>query len=285
MTSGNKAALKTGSRIIFCLLVFFWCASGAFAFSRSPLLPSSAPSEDAGGKDHFSFVVFGDCHVGSDAAGDDRVFKKLVKRLAGETDADFAVNLGDFAHHGRKAAYDKYFKEMSRLKAMVYHVPGNHDLAGDGYKRYLGRFKDYYYSYDHKNAHFIILNNAYGHSFDAEQFAWLKQDLAGTDKEHVLVFMHRPVFDPGEIFSGYVMSGRQVTRELLRLFDKYGVDYVFAGHIHGYASSKRDGTFYVVSGGGGGPLHLPRDFGGYHHYVKIRVEDDRILERVVKIDE
>jgi hypothetical protein len=63
------------------------------------------------------------------------------------------------------------------------------------------------------------------------------------------------------------------------------VNYVFAGHIHGYASSKRNGTVYIVSGGGGGPLHLPEDFGGFYHYVKIKVEGENIFDKIVRVYE
>lgn len=281
--------LVSGSLIIFFILF----SSFAFAFTRTPTITPQVPAlssaggfADVGGApDSFSFVVFGDCHVGR-SPETDAICRELVSRLNREKDVAFAVNVGDFADHGKKSAYEKYLRIISGLRIKVYHVPGNHDLAGDGYKYYKQMINDkYYYSFDHGNSHFVILNNAYARSFGAKQFAWLKQDLASTKKKHIFVFMHRPMFDPAEIFSGYVMSGREVIKELMRIFDKHGVDYVFAGHIHGYASSRRDSTFYVVSGGGGGPLHLPKDFGGFHHYVKISVEGDKVEDMIVRINE
>jgi 3',5'-cyclic AMP phosphodiesterase CpdA len=230
-------------------------------------------------------VVFGDCHVGR-SPETDAICKDLFRKLNREKGVAFAVNVGDFAERGKKEAYDRYLRIMAGAKIKIYHVPGNHDLSGGGYKYYKKNINGiYYYSFDHKNSHFIILNNAYGRSFDAKQFAWLKKDLAATKKRHIFVFMHRPTFDPGEIFGGYVMSGRERVKQLLKLFKQYHVNYVFAGHIHGYASSKRNGTVYVVSGGGGGPLHLPRDLGGFHHYVKIKVEGDEIFDKIVMVYE
>ncbi len=276
----------------FCKIFLFVSLFGAaFAFTQTPtltpqapsLLPSINSSEGLPGADSFSFVVFGDCHVGR-SPEEDRVCRDLIMALGREKDVDFVVNLGDFADHGKKEAYEKYLKMVSGLGLKIYYVPGNHDLAGSGYKYYKKHIgQKYYYSFDHGNSHFIVLNNAYGHSFDAKQFAWLKEDLAATKKKHIFVFMHRPTFDPGEIFSGYAMSGREVVKRLLQLFSQHRVAYVFAGHIHGYASSKRNGTVYIVSGGGGGPLHLPRDFGGFHHYVKIKVEGGRIFDKIVKV--
>ncbi|MBU0672310.1 MAG: hypothetical protein KJ732_04690, partial [Candidatus Margulisbacteria bacterium] len=88
---------------------------------------------------------------------------------------------------------------------------------------------------------------------------------------------------PSEIYKNYVMSGREVTKQLMALFEKYQVDYVIAGHIHGYARAERRGIVYVVSGGAGAPLYLPADFGGFYHYVRIDVNGEMITDRTVKI--
>jgi len=295
MIWGTEFMRNRNLRIKFAvpILSFFLFSSSAFAFTQTPTLTPKAPSlsssvdsaQEPVRPDFFSFVVFGDCHVGR-SPETDGVCKDLIMALRREKDVAFAVNLGDFADHGKKEAYEKYLKMISGLNFKIYHVPGNHDLSGSGQRYYKRNIHNrYYYSFDHGNSHFIILNNAYGHSFDAEQLAWLKRDLAAGRWEHIFVFMHRPTFDPGEVFGGYVMSGRERVKQLLQLFNQYHVDYVFAGHIHGYASSKRDGTVYVVSGGGGGPLHLPRDFGGFYHYVKIKVEDERIFDKIVRVYE
>ena len=39
------------------------------------------------------------------------------------------------------------------------------------------------------------------------------------------------------------------------LFEEYGVDVVFTGHDHCYERSFANGVFYIVTGGGGGPLY------------------------------
>jgi hypothetical protein len=81
------------------------------------------------------------------------------------------------------------------------------------------------------------------------------------------------------------MSGRAVTEELIRMFATYKVDYVFAGHIHGYARSVRDGVTYIVTAGGGAPLYLPPEFGGYYHFVRVDVEDDSVRDKVIHLYE
>ena len=97
--------------------------------------------------------------------------------------------------------------------------------------------------------------------------------------------MHRPLFDPTETYKNYIMSGRQTVKELMELFERYRVNYVIAGHIHGYARAKRGGTVYMLCGGAGAPLYLPKDLGGAFHYVKISVDDNRISDEFHKINE
>ncbi|MFC1637515.1 metallophosphoesterase family protein [Candidatus Margulisiibacteriota bacterium] len=262
--------LVSGSLIIF-LLSF---SSIALAFSRTPDVEIPAvPSSET-----FSFVVFGDNQDGYE------IFERLIEQVNKE-DVAFGVHVGDMIQYSTEEDYDRYLEMAAKLRLKLYQVPGNHDLAGNAHRYYRKHFGPYFYSFDHKNAHFVVINNAFKDSFGARQFAWLRKDLAETDKENIFVFMHRPVFDPGEIFEGYVMSGREVTKELMALFEAAGVDYVFAGHIHCYAKVRRDGIIYMVSGGAGGQLHLPRDFGGFHHYVRIDVAGNSITDKVVMVYE
>ena len=88
-----------------------------------------------------------------------------------------------------------------------------------------------------------------------------------------------------EIYKNHIMSGRETIKQLMEVFKKYKVDYVCAGHIHGYARAERDGIVYVVTGGAGAPLYLPREFGGINHYVKIWVAGDKISDEVLMIYE
>ena len=229
--------------------------------------------------DKFSFAVFGDNQDG------DKVFIDLIDRLNNGASLAFAVNNGDLTPYGREAEYKKYLAMTNKLSVKLYNVPGNHDLVAGGGKYYLKYIGPYYHSMDYANSHFIFLNNAFKDSFDKVQFNWLKEDLENNKKEHVFVFMHRPTFDPTEIYAGYIMSGRRTVEEVMALFKRNKVDYVFAGHIHGYAKAEREGTVYIVTGGAGAPLHLPRDIGGFNHYVKITVDGDKIQEKVVKIYE
>lgn len=227
----------------------------------------------------YSFVVFGD------STGGDGVFQDLITKLNNGPAIAWAVNTGDFVASGRPEQYAAYRETIARLKYPVYHVLGNHDGVNGGWRTFLKTFGPLNYSFTHEGDRFIVVNNAFRESFDSAQFKWLKDELARPGARHKFVFMHKPVFDPSEIYQNYVMSSRAVTDELQRLFEKYRVERVFAGHIHGYARSEKDGVVYTVSGGAGSPLHLPPEFGGFYNYVRVEVNGGKINDRMVRIYE
>jgi 3',5'-cyclic AMP phosphodiesterase CpdA len=227
----------------------------------------------------FSFAVYGD------RQGNSEVFSQLIQKLNADKSLSFAVSNGDFAVNGRPATYSEYSRQLKKIKIPVYQVLGNHDAVGGGRSRFKKYFGPAYYSFEKNGVLFVVLNNAFKGDFDTEQLAWLKKQLAGSGARYKFVFMHRPVFDPGEIIKDNLMSGRAITEELQSLFEKYRVNYVFAGHIHSYARQEKNGVVYLVTGGAGGRLHLPPEFGGFYHYVKVTVTDTGISDKIVRLYE
>ncbi|MDD5594219.1 MAG: metallophosphoesterase [Candidatus Margulisbacteria bacterium] len=227
----------------------------------------------------YSFAVFGDCQ------GNYAILKDLIGKLKQEKGLDFVVSVGDVVPYGEEANYLKYKKMMATLDLPLYQAIGNHDAVKGGWKNFLKYFGPLYYSFEYQGDRFIVLDNSLNKSFDGAQFAWLKGQLGKEGARHKFVIMHKPVFDPSEIYKDHVMSGRAVTEELIGLFTKYKVDYVLAGHVHGYAKSERDGVTYIVSAGAGGPLYLPPEFGGFYNYVRIDVDGNRITDRVKRVYE
>ncbi|MFH1387570.1 MAG: metallophosphoesterase [bacterium] len=225
----------------------------------------------------YSFIVFGDNQ------GNYRVLNDLLAKVKQEKNISFIIHTGDCVPYGEEAHYIKYRKIMAALKIPYYQAMGNHDGVYGGWRRFKKYYGPSYYSFDHQNSHFIVLDNAFKQNFDDKQFSWLKNDLAKTTARYKFVIMHKPTFDPSETYKDHIMSGRAVIEELMALFTKYKVNYVLAGHIHGYAKSERNGVTYIVSGGGGGPLYLPRDFGGFYNYVRIDVEDRGITDSVKRV--
>ena len=227
----------------------------------------------------FSFAVFGDSHSNTD------IFRTILDKVNADPEIEFAVHTGDLVNYGKLTGYEKYLSQTKGRRVQIYQVMGNHDAVSGGYKLFQKYFGPAYYSFDRENAHFIILDNAFKGDFNKIQYNWLVADLKKNQGKPIFVFFHKPVFDPTELYSDYIMSERKTAEELKELFRKYRARYVITGHIHGFGKAEREGIIYMISGGAGGSLHLPYYLGGFYHYVKITVKGDKITDKAVKLDE
>lgn len=228
--------------------------------------------------DSFSFLAFGDNQ------GWNTTYKLLLDKASKEPNVAFAVHVGDFVPYGKDEEYRDYLTLIKKYPTLkIYHAMGNHDAVAGGWKRFAKYFGPSYYSFDYENAHFVILNNSFKEFFDEQQIDWLKKDLASTDKEFKFLFFHKPVFDASGLYEGHTMDSRQMSERMIEIFKRYKVDYVVCGHIHGFSTARRDGVNYVITGGGGGRLYLPPEFGGFYHYVRFDVFRDKIEIRCQRI--
>ena len=105
----------------------------------------------------------------------------------------------------------------------------------------------------------------------SEQYVWLKKRLASSKAKWKFVSYHHPSYtsdenDYGDMWSGPSTHGDLRIRALMPLFDQYGVDIVWNGHIHSYERTwplkggkvvETGGTIYMITGGGGGGLETP----------------------------
>jgi hypothetical protein len=104
---------------------------------------------------------------------------------------------------------------------------------------------------------------------DSEAAALEAAEKNGTsDVVWKFVSYHHPSYssdedDYGNLWKGTSTYGDMRIRPLTKLFDRYGVDVVWNGHIHSYERTwpiragrpvEQDGTIYVIAGGGGGGL-------------------------------
>jgi hypothetical protein len=123
--------------------------------------------------------------------------------------------------------------------------------------------KDTNYSFDYENVHFVVLDHYYENTYGRRGLArvfnstydWLEADLEQTDKEHILVFGHEPVFPAGDLdFPGHVKPGtlervnpEQRDRFWQLLKDK-GVKAYFCGHVHIHKIDDHEGVKQVLIG-------------------------------------
>ena len=245
-----------------------------------PRTAAGAPADDAPVK----FVAYGDFGVATMDEG--LVADALWARL---DDADFTAILGDNcyfygqAHEFHKRTYPYYAGQWA--SRAVVPVSGNHDYLQNGSPQpYLDNFavnqasvvpehRGRYYSYDWAHVHFTVLDTEWTlWDTDRQMNAWLRADLAANqDRPWRVVLLHR---------APYVNSGigdMNVYRELVPVFEEFGVQVVLGGHWHHYArypTVRADvptpvadgGILYVVTGGGGYAVsgtgeYVPQDDG------------------------
>ena len=161
-------------------------------------------------------------------------------------------------------------------------IEGNHEqevIEGElGFLAYEKRFHtpsvfsesntNLYYSYEVAGLHVIMLGCYVDFSRKSEQYEWLEKDLAKVDRSRtpwLIVGMHAPWYNSNVAHQGE-MEGMRSTME--SLLYQYGVDMVFAGHVHAYERSLRVyqgrlnslGPVYINIGDGGNREGLSSEY-------------------------
>ncbi|MEZ4657020.1 MAG: calcineurin-like phosphoesterase family protein [Caldilineaceae bacterium] len=169
--------------------------------------------DEAMADDEFTFLAIGDPQVRDYKElvyfRDDIVADIVKERGMG---ADFAITLGDMLSD-QLTMYGHYQQTMGLAGLPTYYVPGNHDMDVDAIDdthhldTYISHFGPTNYSFDHGNAHFVMLDNIrwlgatpnhsvgnFTDGFSAQALTWLANDLATVPKEKLIVLgMHIPL--------------------------------------------------------------------------------------------
>lgn len=233
--------------------------------------------------DSWSFIVVGD-HEGVNG-----VSRRFIEE-ANASGADLLVNVGDFTARGTAAQYEEILELYDGLTIPWYGTVGNNDLGyvksydDANYREYVN--PDLYYSFDHKNAHFVILDNANRNiGFDDDQLDWLSDDLEKNDQERTFVFFHKPFKIPFEEFFGDddTPRSRKSNEALLEILDDHEIDQVYAGHVHTYLSYNIDGLPVIITGGGGAEPQELLGANSNYHYIETAVGANGIEHAVIEI--
>lgn len=233
------------------------------------------------------FAAVGDSGTGSAA-------QYLVAEQMRLWRPDLIVHTGDVVYPaGEGAGYpEAFFLPYRALLPGVPLVPsvGNHDaLHVDGFRGTFlppeGRPRSgskRYFSFDYGNAHFTVADTTLDLTAGSAQRDWIEADLErAAERAGIwrIVFFHHPPYSAGP--HGDTPA---VQRELVPLFERWGVDAVFSGHDHAYErtdphSSTGDpatAVLYVVTGGGGAGLYarstdqpLVVRYFARHHFVGV----------------
>ncbi len=197
------------------------------------------------------FVVFGDSGDGSGA-------QELLRDQMRQLPFDLMLHTGDVAYgSGSLSSLEgKFFDIYSDIlrSVPVFPVAGNHDYGtgnGSPFRRVFalpengGKVAlERWFSFDWGPVHFVGLDTQF---MRPEQTQWLEADLEANELPWTVAYLHKPPYSSGEHGSSH-----GVRDTFSPLFERYGVQVVFAGHDHDYERTEPiDGVTYVVTGGGG----------------------------------
>ncbi len=230
----------------------------------------------AANPDDFTFIVVGDIKGGT------ATFEAMLDIMRPDKPA-FAVILGDFVSDPQLIRHKLFAFEMTEhtQNFPIFLIPGNHDVSPDG----PFKLKDFETMWGPAQFHFTIgqylfvfLNNIPPYGQTGEYLKFLEQAISGQAEkiQKIFVFMHVP---PSDLNSSIQSLGLEGSQKFMQLAKKYRIDYVFAGDHHGYVKTKKDGTTFIATGGGG--ARLRGEHGRFHHLVRIAVKNGMISETVI----
>ena len=277
--------------IIFAIIVFYGC--------NKPVVSEKE-------KDKFSFVFITDIHVMPEQNATEG-FSQAIDSI-NKTAPDFVLTGGDNIMdalgqtYGRSdSLYNLYEKTIQQFKMPVYHTMGNHEVFGlyeksgispdhdlYGKKMFEERLAKRFYSFDHKNWHFIVLDGIgftedrryYGY-VDSLQLQWLKSDLeqVGTQKP-VAVSIHIPLLSVGqqimvEPTAGF-NAGSVVTNahEVIEILEQYNVKMVLQGHLHFLEDIYYNGIHYITGGAVSSQWWRGPRFGMEEGFLKVDISGE-----------
>jgi 3',5'-cyclic AMP phosphodiesterase CpdA len=195
----------------------------------------------------FQFAIVAD-RTGGHRPG---VFEDAVNKLNGLR-PEFVISVGDFieGYTDDEAKLDRQWDEFDalvhRLEMPFFYVPGNHDIGNETTaKKWQQQLGSTYYHFVYRDVLFLCLNTGRSSEgwIDNQQFEYFQNVLArNTNVRWTLVFMHQPAWvGPAS--------------ESWRKFESLLADRpytVFAGHLHRYTKSQRQGnSYYILSVTGG----------------------------------
>jgi hypothetical protein len=261
----------------------------------------------------FAFAVI------ADTQGNPKVNGRLAQH-AWALRPNFTIIPGDLVDDGLKKNQwvQEFFASMNPLFSRVpfYPVLGNHERNADHYYRYMELPPpEYYYSFEYGNAKFFMIDSNKKVDPASEQYQWLEKELIELDRKRqsgeskilwTFVSYHHPSYssdedDYGNLWKGKSTWGDLRIRPLCELFDRYGIDIVWNGHIHSYERTwpvrggkvvQDNAPVYMITGGGGGGLEqagpirpgFQNNVKRGHHFVYVSINGKTLELKAYDLD-
>lgn len=235
----------------------------------------------------FRFAVMGDCRSNPEVSG------KIASMIA-EHEPRFSIYTGDICDDEDYESWKEEFFTSGQLSLArstpFFNAVGNHEDWAQNTEAFTQAPVDHtlnaaYYSFDYGDIHFLVISSEHDLDDDSEQYEFIKNDLAKTDKKWKIVAVHVPPYGAG----GHGEDGdmKDIAEELL---EPAGVDILLAGHSHFYQHNFVNGIHHFILAGGGAPLYTPRkkDYvvksAKKHHYAIFDVYEDKVNIDVIGLD-
>ena len=175
----------------------------------------------------------------------------------------FGISCGDIMYDDL-ALYPDYERGVSEIGVPFFQVIGNHDLdmdhltdraSTDTFSRHFG---PRYYSFNRGAVHYVVLDDVLWHGsgyigyLDADQLAWLEQDLARVEPgSPVIVATHIPALGSQHLRrgeerprTGLAIMNRDALYRLLEPFESH----ILSGHTHECEHVFEQGTHEHITG-------------------------------------
>lgn len=244
------------------------------------LLAGCGEKKRAAGLD---FAAYGDCRHNAE------IHRRIATSIAA-SGAKFTMVTGDLVEHaGEPAAWAEFRDIVKELRKRPYDCAvGDHDPDEKlNFKKELGLDRMYHDRRD-GDYHVFVLDST-GRFEDKEQLDWLEKTASASTARHKFAVFHHP---PYLIKGSRVAEAEELRPRIHPLLAKLKFCAAFCGHQHAFYTTLRDGVRYVVTAGGGAPLHhLDESLGQkgdlakkMFHFVGCTVSGTKIQGRVYDPD-
>ncbi|MBI3295396.1 MAG: metallophosphoesterase [Deltaproteobacteria bacterium] len=207
-------------------------------------IPAAVPVTD---KEHFSFAVVGDLHIGRQIT---TRLDTILTEAKNEGD-DFLVLLGDIIDKGVEADFVAVTNSVKNagMEGRVFYVVGNHDVFDSGWDHYQRYFGPNRYTFKAGNSQFLVIDTADG-TVGTEQFNWIRSQMNGAPANTFIASHYLPVVPSQQTY--LKLSNTREALRLMKMASDLGVRGWLGGHYHSFLTGRVGNVDYVVAGGGGG---------------------------------
>jgi predicted phosphodiesterase len=259
-----------------------------------------------GDEDAVFFALIGDSQYNNKTPW---AWNKIAKRVW-EDRPHFIIHAGDLVDIGtKKSDWTEHFfpnGHIAMSRFPMYTVLGNHEQDAQLYYDYMVNPEpEYYYTFQYGNVQFFMIDTNKDVSEGSEQYDWLEWALAQSTATWKIAVHHHPPYSTEENDHGDTSIGASsygtAARNLVPLYEAYGVDFCLFGHTHLYERTwpifeqqvnLQEGVVYINSGGAGGGLEdfdparswFTQELQAEHHYCTFAIYDRHLVFKALNHD-